>query len=288
MTVNVISTEVSIVRGPGHNPKMDLVTVEEPLEIWVAYEDKQGELTETSLSITMRTPGEDEALVTGFLFSEGIIRSLEDVTNISTFGPVTEPYSLQNQIKITLKSGERVAEKKFQRHFYSNSSCGVCGKASMAALEMLHLPAIDKTGFRIHDKTLRKLPSRLQESQAEFEKTGGLHGISLVSEDGEILLTKEDVGRHNAMDKLIGQLVLEQTLSANNEGVMKDKMVLVSGRASFELVQKSLVADIPFFSSIGAPSSAAIDLADKYGSTLVGFLKEKDYNIYHGAHRIFW
>lgn len=277
---NVTSKAVPIVGYPKHNSRTDVVTVEEPLEIWVAYEDKNAEPVEFSLSITMRTPGDDEALVTGFLFSEGIIRSREDIGSIEVFGPFTQPYELQNQIKVSLKSGERMAEKNFQRYFYSNSSCGVCGKASIQALEMLHQPRIEETGFTIHDQTLRQLPEQLRSSQQEFDKTGGLHGVALVNTGGEILLSREDIGRHNAMDKLIGQLVIENTLE------MSDKMILVSGRASFELVQKALMADIPCFASIGAPSSAAVDLANTFGMTLIGFLKENSYNIYHGAFRI--
>lgn len=280
MAASGISKEVPIISYPDHNSRIDVVTVEEPLEIWVAYKDNKEEFVELSLSITMRTPGDDEALVTGFLFSEGIIRSREDIEGIELFGPLTQPYSLQNQIKVSLKSGERMAEKNFQRYFYSNSSCGVCGKASIQALEMLHQPNIEKTGFTIHDQTLRQLPGQLHLPQPEFEKTGGLHGVALVNRHGEILLTREDIGRHNAMDKLIGQLIMEDSMEMN------DKMILVSGRASFELVQKALIADIPCFASIGAPSSAAVDLANTFGLTLIGFLKENNYNIYNSAFRV--
>jgi FdhD protein len=278
--LRVTSEEVPIVSYRDHDSRTDVVTVEEPLEIWIAYEDKDAELVEFSLSITMRTPGDDRALVTGFLYSEGIIRSCEDIANIEEFGPITEPYGLQNQIKVALKSGERMADKNFQRYFYSSSSCGVCGKASIQALEMLHQPRIEETGFTIRSQTLRQLPEQLRSAQQEFDKTGGLHGVALIDSSGTILLSKEDIGRHNAMDKLIGQLVIENTLEMN------DKMVLVSGRASFELVQKALMADIPCFASIGAPSSAAVGLANTFGMTLIGFLKENNYNVYHGPFRI--
>lgn len=277
---HAINIEVPVTTCPGQGLTTDSVTVEEPLEIWVAYQDKTGKMADLSLSITMRTPGDDEALVTGFLFSEGIIRRRSDIESIEVFGPLTEPYSLQNQIRVTLKSGETMAEKNFQRYFYSNSGCGVCGKASIQALEMLHEPKINVTGLRIHDQSLRELPQALYLTQTAFKKTGGTHGVALVSHAGEILLTKEDVGRHNAMDKLIGQMVMADTLK------MDDKMLLVSGRASFELVQKALVADVPFFAAIGAPSSAAVDLANKFNMTLIGFLKEKGYNIYNGAFRV--
>ncbi len=280
MPDGISSKEYSITRLPGGSLDTDSITIEEPLEIWVRYPDKNGNTIEHSLSITMRTPGDDASLVTGFLFSEGIIRLHEDILDIEPFGPTTEPYDLQNQIRVHLKSGERMAEKNFQRHFYSNSSCGVCGKASIQALEMLHKPDIPPLGFCIHDEILRQLPTRLNDSQLDFERTGGIHGVSLIDDTGKILLTKEDVGRHNAMDKLLGDLVIAAEMDMHN------RMVLVSGRASFELVQKSLVADIPFFAALGAPSSAAVDLANTFGTTLIGFLKNTGYNIYHGAHRI--
>lgn len=280
MPGNSSNKEYPITRFPGERLDIDTLTIEEPLEIWVKYPAKDGKTVEHSLSITMRTPGDDACLVTGFLFSEGIVRRQEDIINIEPFGPTTEPYALQNQIKVHLNSGERMAEKNFQRYFYSNSSCGVCGKASIQALEMLHKPDIHPLGFSIDDEILRQLPTSLHNTQLDFEKTGGLHGVSLIDQTGKILLTKEDVGRHNAMDKLLGDLL------ANGEMDLQNKMILVSGRASFELVQKSLVADIPFFAALGAPSSAAVDLANTFGTTLVGFLKSTGYNVYHGAHRI--
>jgi len=269
------------VSGPQENSSRDdLVTVEEPLEIWVAYDDESSERVEISLSITMRTPGDDHALVMGFLFSEGLIQSREDVLELEAFGPVTEPLSLQNQLKVLLRSGESVANKNFQRYFYANSSCGVCGKASIQALQMLHEPCIEPDSFKIKDQDLRKLPEILRTSQCEFGQTGGSHAVALVDLQGRMLLLKEDIGRHNAMDKLLGQLLIEDRLD------IRDKMVLVSGRASFELVQKALMADIPCFAAIGAPSSAAVDLSKKFDMTLVGFLKDTGYNIYHEAQRI--
>jgi FdhD protein len=260
--------------------QVDAVSVEEPIEIWVAYTDKQGEPVEVSLSITMRTPGDDEALVVGFLFAEGIISRYEDISKIERFGPFTEPLLIQNQLKVTLNSGDRMADKNFQRYFYSNSSCGVCGKSSIQALEMLHQPKIDELSFKITGQDLRELPDRLRARQEEFGHTGGLHGVALVSADGKLSVVKEDIGRHNAMDKVIGQRLIDGNLETS------DKMVIVSGRASYELVQKALMADIPFFAAIGAPSSAAVDLARTFGMTLVGFLRDNNYNVYHKSHRI--
>jgi FdhD protein len=272
--------EVPVISHLDASAHVDTVSIEEPLEIWISYNGPDESLIELSLSITMRTPGEDEDLVIGFLFSEGIISCMDDVEGIEAFGPFTEPHNLQNQVKVKLRTGERVAEKDFQRYFYSNSSCGVCGKASIQALEMIHQPNIAETGFEISDSSLRRLPEKLRSFQHDFLQTGGLHGVALAASDGEILLTKEDIGRHNAMDKLIGHLVRANDLETKN------KLVLVSSRASFELVQKALVADFPFFAAIGAPSSAALDLAAEFGMTLVGFLKGNDYNIYQGSHRI--
>lgn len=283
--------KVQIISHRDKNFRSDAVSIEEPIEIWVAYKHKNGDPDELSLSITMRTPGDDEALVAGFLFAEGIVTSVQDIEKIEMFGPITEPLQLQNQIKVTLKSGDRIDEKKFQRYFYSNSSCGVCGKSSIQALELMHQPDIRETGFEISDQQLRRLPHNLRQMQHEFHRTGGLHGVALVDAQGEILLIKEDIGRHNALDKLIGQLLLESRADGEQaaesfKAKTRDKMILVSGRASYELVQKALMADIPFFAAIGAPSSAAVDLAKTFGMTLIGFLKDHDYNIYHQAHRI--
>jgi FdhD protein len=291
MSKNKRHRKVQVVSHRDKQPRMDTISIEEPIEFWVVYRDKNGDLAELSLSITMRTPGDDLALATGFLFAEGIIRSPGDIEKIEFFGPVTEPLHLQNQVRIYLRSGERMAEKNFQRYFYSNSSCGVCGKSSIQALEMLHEPDIDLDGFRITENRLMQLPDSLRLGQREFHLTGGLQGAALVDTQGEILHIMEDIGRHNALDKLIGQLLLkagaEEVASGQSSDLeTRDKMLLVSGRASYELVQKALMADVSFFASIGAPSSAAVDLANTFGMTLVGFLSHNDYNVYNQAHRI--
>jgi len=265
---------------PDSSQVSDNITVEEPLEIWISHPDESGSMIEFTLNLTMRTPGDDKALVTGFLFCEGIISSLADIEDFEFFGPRSDPLQIQNQVKVTLKSDEKVRNRELKRYFYSNSSCGVCGKASIQALALQHEPDLQDSSFLIEDKKLRALPRLLRTTQGEFIQTGGLHGIALVNSAGRILLTKEDVGRHNALDKLIGgTLMSEQYKGSGN-------MILVSGRASFELVQKALMADISFLASIGAPSSAAVDLAKAYNMTLLGFLKETTYNIYNGAHRI--
>lgn len=272
-------SEVDIVTQDGKR-RSDVVSIEEPLEIWVCYPE-QGQQVALSLSVTMRTPGDDLALATGFLFSEGIIRAFSDIDDMQFFGPTSEALGIQNQLKVYLKTNERVADRSFQRHFFSNSSCGVCGKASIQALQMMHEPDVHSDNFVICESALRSLPEKLRAYQAEFEQTGGLHAVALVDSDAEIVMVKEDIGRHNAMDKLIGQRLVDGDMPIN------DKMVLVSGRASFELLQKSLMADIPFFASIGAPSSAAIALSSTFNATLVGFLKPNGFNVYHHGARIF-
>lgn len=269
----------TIIRSDGEQ-RSDNITVEEPLEIWVSHPTEAGSNSEFSLSITMRTPGDDKALVIGFLFCEGIISSLEDIEELGFFGPISDPLGIQNQVKVTLKSDERIRNRDFKRHFYSNSSCGVCGKASIQALALQHEPQLQDLSFFIDDKKLKALPEQLRATQNEFTQTGGLHGIAMVDRTGSILSTKEDIGRHNALDKLIGASLISGAHGNT------DYMILVSGRASFELVQKALMADVPFLASIGAPSSAAIDLAKAYKMTLVGFLKETGYNIYSEAHRV--
>jgi len=218
--------DVEVVSRRDKTPRQDAITIEEPLEIWVAYPGTDGELVELSLSITMRTPGHDEALAIGFLFSEGIVRDLADIVDVRLTGPVTEPLQIQNQIKVTLVSGKMIAEKKFQRYFFSNNACGVCGKASIQALEMLHEPEIAMNTFSIDDETLRALPQKLRQSQSKFQHTGGLHAVALVDMHAALIQLMEDIGRHNAIDKLLGQLLIDNRLEVN------DKMLLVSGGAS--------------------------------------------------------
>ena len=265
--------------GPDEDLKTDAVTLEEPLEIWIAYKDKDGKPVEYSLSITMRTPGDDEALAVGFLYTEGIVSDLDDIENVEFFGPFTEPLMIQNQIKIYLNSHERIAEKNYQRYFYSNSSCGVCGKSSINALELLHQPEIEENSFRIHDRDLRQLPGRLRVTQTEFDRTGGLHGVALVNQEGEILLTMEDVGRHNALDKLIGMLWRQELLG-------KAGFLLISSRASHEILQKSAMANIGIVVAISAPTSLAIEIANKAGITLVGFSRENRHIAYTNQQRL--
>lgn len=252
----------------------DLLTVEEPLEIRIG---SRGQKTIT-LAITMRTPGNDAELAAGFLFAEGLVKNKHDLLEL---GPDPEAINPDNSITATLASEAGYDTDRLQRHFFTNSSCGVCGKTSMQALELLHRPELSAQQPLIASPTLCQLPQLLRQQQQQFSATGGVHSAALFSPTGQLLRLREDVGRHNAVDKLIGSLLLDEQLQNARQAVL-----LVSGRASFELVQKALMADIAFLAAIGAPSSLALQLADRHGMTLAGFLKADGFNVYTGSQRI--
>jgi len=257
--------------------KKDFLALEEPLEIIIDYAEKSLRKRLT-VTITMRTPGHDQELAAGFLFSEGIIRNKDDILDISTDPEAANP---DNSVVITLSQELPLSPEQLLRHSFTNSSCGVCGKTSMQALELRHQPRIPPGKPKIPTSILQKLPDTLREHQAQFVVTGGVHASALFSPAGELLLLKEDIGRHNAMDKLIGALLLSDQL-----GLARQSLILASGRTSFELVQKALMADIPALASIGAPSSLAAQLADRHSMTLIGFLKSDGFNVYSGIERI--
>ena len=247
----------------------DALTIEEPLEIRIKYHVQHGVFKVMSLAVTMRTPGDDEALVRGFLFTESIITSRTDVELVEQLE--------DNIVLATLKQDVFFDADKLKRNFYTTSSCGVCGKASIESIhsDTVFLPWSSK--FAIQKSRLFQLPEILKTEQANFQQTGGIHACALVDVDGKIVALKEDVGRHNAMDKLIG--------SWKNYPI-DDCMVLVSGRASFELVQKASKAGIPLMAAIGAPSSLALQLAEEQGMGLIGFLRSETFNVYTGETRI--
>jgi FdhD protein len=262
----------------------DLLAVEEPLEIRLGLADK----SHRAVSITMRTPGNDAELAAGFVFTEGIVRDPSDIMLIRHCGPRIGNGNRKSNGTATLKSNTIRVEladpavvdlKKLERHFYTTSSCGVCGKSSIEALNTEINTPVDTT-FEISEQIIRCLPAILRESQAVFDRTGGLHASALFMAEGTLDILREDVGRHNALDKVIGRKFLD------GETRLGDRMLLVSGRASFELVQKALVAGIPMLAAVGAPSSLAVELAQEYGMTLVGFLNEDRFNIYCGAERV--
>ena len=263
-------------------PTDDLVAIEEPLEIRLGFRDGE-ERREKSISITMRTPGNDDELAVGFLYTEGIVHSREDVIDVwYRSPPVPGETDLRNVVRVDLADTAGVDFERLQRHFYTTSSCGVCGKASLEALDIQshHGEAIAESAFVIAADQLVALTGKLMDRQEVFGETGGLHAAGLFDAAGDIALVREDVGRHNAMDKLVGRLFLDKQLPAAQSGV------LLSGRASFELVQKAAMAGVPLVAAVGAPSSLAIDLARQFDITLVGFLRDGRLNIYSGEQRV--
>ena len=252
----------------------DVVAVEEPLEIRLRYTHQRQTITK-SISVTMRTPGQDQELAVGFLFTEGIISGISDVTSVELAGGKTG-----NVLIVTISSDISDRVNKLDRHFYTSSSCGVCGKASIEAIETVCHLHDTKDSISIDASVLYQLPNVLRAQQEVFDRTGGLHGCALFSVNGELIESMEDVGRHNALDKLIGHFL--------NKGKvpMSDNILLLSGRASFELVQKSVMAGIKVIASVGAPSSLAVQTADAFGITLIGFLRDGKANIYTHDHRV--
>ncbi len=253
----------------------DMVAVEEPLEIRIVFGGSM-QRTQKNISVTMRTPGNDFELATGFLFTEGIIKGAEDIQSIKHCNGLNE-----NVVRVELKEDVTVEIKKLERNFYTTSSCGVCGKSSIEAVKTVCrvTETIDDT-ITFLSEIIYSLPSVLRRRQDVFDFTGGLHGCGLFESSGKLLLSREDVGRHNALDKLIGA-------SINKSMFPLDKYILLlSGRASFELVQKAWMAGIKIIAAIGAPSSLAVQMAEESGITLIGFLRNNTFNIYSGSHRI--
>ncbi len=264
----------------------DLLAVEEPLEIRLQLPG----MPHRPISITMRTPGHDLELAAGFLFTEGIVKRRADIRDIRHCGPKgrntsgsecapeQEAASKSNTVVVELADGVEVDLKRLKRNFYTTSSCGVCGKSSIEALQtgVKSLPA---NGVRVANDLIHRLPTLLRNSQSVFECTGGLHASALFDIEGTLDIVREDVGRHNALDKVIGAKFLA------NDVPLATSILLVSGRASFELVQKALMAGIPVMAAVGAPSSLAVELAAEYGMTLIGFVRDGRFNIYSGRQR---
>ena len=257
----------------------DLISIEEPLEISLKYKEKDNWVEQT-LSITMRTPGNDEDLVRGFLFNEQIVKSLNDIDSIESYGDKVGQYKIQNKILATLNNSENVNISKIKRDFLTNSSCGVCGKSSLDALEIIKTTKTNASEPKISKDVIIQSPDILREGQSEFSKTGGIHASGLFNSDGKLIALREDVGRHNALDKLIG-CALEK-----NQFDPKDQFITCSGRLNFELVQKVLMTDIGIMIGVGAPTSLAIDLANKFDITLIGFVKRDSFNIYTNNKKV--
>lgn len=267
------------VDGTSSVSRTDVVAVEEPLEIQVSSPGPQGAAAK-SISITMRTPGHDAELATGFLLTEGIISAADDIAAVTPVGEPVAGSGLQNIIRIELSPGVKLDFERLQRHFYTTSSCGVCGKASLDALRISGAASLAGNEFRIAPDRLVALPDAVRTMQPVFRETGGLHAAAAFDVAGNIALVREDVGRHNATDKLVGALLAAGEIPGESLGLF------VSGRASFELMQKALVAGIPLLAAVGAPSSLAVDTAVEFGMTLVGFLRDGSFNTYAGSERI--
>ena len=257
----------------------DRVAVEEPLEIQLVSATPTGAAAR-SVSITMRTPGNDAELALGFLFTEGIVSAREQVVSVGPAGQPDPDTGLRNIVRVEMSPEFSPDIERLERHFYTTSSCGVCGKASLDALRVEGLSPLVGTDTVFDADVLHELPGAVRAGQAVFDQTGGLHAAALFGPDGEIGIVREDVGRHNATDKLIGRLFEIGDLPAGDRGLF------VSGRASFELMQKALAAGIPLLAAVGAPTSLAVELARDFGMTLVGFMRDGRFNIYAGGGRI--
>ncbi|SRR5579871_4173957 len=266
------SVRVCRISGSGSAFQSDVLAVEEPLEVRLEC-DGGGRRVRTPVSITMRTPGHDQELAVGFLFTEGILVEREQVATVRSCGT-------GNVACVELLPGVAVDLTRLERHFYTASSCGVCGKASLEALRIGVRHRLLAGRPLVDASVIQRLPEALRAAQPAFDRTGGLHAAALFDSAGNLLCLREDVGRHNALDKLIGA----QFLAGNTP--LSESVLLVSGRASFELVQKAAVAAIPILAAVGAPSSLAVDLAQEHDMTLLGFVRHDRLNIYTGAERV--
>ena len=257
----------------------DAVSVEEPLEMRLKFKKNNKWHTE-NISITMRTPGNDEDLIKGFLFNERIVENIKNIETVEHTGEVSGDYNLQNIIVATINKTDNLEIGKLKRNFVTNSSCGVCGKTSLDAIQIIKTDKLDPTIPCIEEKTILKSPKLLINEQSEFAKTGGIHASALIDKNGKVITIREDVGRHNALDKLIGYSISKNLINPSNQ------FIACSGRLNFELVQKGIMANIGVMAGVGAPTSLAIDLAKRFDMTLLGFVKENGFNIYSNKNRI--
>lgn len=278
MMISVSTTSIPIKKYKDHQLSQleDFLAIEEPLEIKLLY-GKTANRVLKNLSITMRTPGNDKELAVGFLFTEGIIKTAEDLDLSFLDKPRFDP----NSITIAIKEDVEINWQKLERHFYTTSSCGVCGKSSIDAIRIVS----DQGDLHVQDwkmkvEKLVALPGLINEQQAVFQTTGGLHASALFSLNNELIALREDVGRHNALDKLIGSCLLQNNMP------LSQQVLLLSGRASFELIQKAAMAGIKMVVAVGAPSSLAVNLAQEFGMTLIGFLRDNRFNIYCNSERV--
>jgi FdhD protein len=257
---------VSVVAGASDHARFDSVAVEAPLEV---------RLNGKATTVLMRTPGGDEELVRGFLFGEGMIAAASDIVAIDWPGDVLES-ERGNVIDVRLR--ESVRARTLDRLFFSNSSCGVCGKRTLESIAVRAAPSESK--LSVPRSVLTELPEKLRNAQSAFAQTGGVHASALFTASGGLVALREDVGRHNALDKLVGWALAEGRVP------LSDFLLLVSGRASYEIIQKAACAGLPIVAAIGAPSSLAVELAKQFHLTLVGFLKAKSLNVYANGDRL--
>ena len=254
----------------------DAVSVEEPLEMNLRY-NLENKWHIENITITMRTPGNDEDLITGFLLNERIIENINQIEKIEKKGDKVGDYNINNTVEATISNTNNLDIGKIKRNFITNSSCGVCGKTSLDAIEDEKL---DLSFPKINKEVILKAPELLINQQSEFSRTGGIHASGLINHHGEIIAAREDVGRHNALDKLIGFATKEKLIDNHSQ------FIACSGRLNFELIQKGLMANIGVMIGVGAPTSLAIDLAKRFNMTLVGFVKKNSFNIYTNKNRI--
>jgi FdhD protein len=265
--------------APAGEPQEDLLAVEEPLEIKLAF-GPAGQRQQRSLAVTMRTPGQDEELALGFLFTEGLIGKAADVTEMRHLAQAQVPEARDNILLVELAASIAVDYERLSRHFYTSSSCGVCGKSSIELVEGVSCYYPSKGLPLVAREIILQLPKQLLGQQALFECTGGIHAAAAFDDQGQLIALREDVGRHNALDKLLGAAL------AAGQIPRRDHIVMLSGRLSFELVQKAAMAGVPIMAAVGAPSSLAVELAQEHGMTLIGFLRGERFNIYCGEERI--
>ena len=257
----------------------DAVSVEEPLEMNLRY-NLENKWHIENITITMRTPGNDEDLITGFLLNERIIENINQIEKIEKKGDKVGDYNINNTVEATISNTNNLDIGKIKRNFITNSSCGVCGKTSLDAIEVIKDEKLDLSFPKINKEVILKAPELLINQQSEFSRTGGIHASGLINHDGEIIAAREDVGRHNALDKLIGFATKEKLIDNHSQ------FIACSGRLNFELIQKGLMANIGVMIGVGAPTSLAIDLAKRFNMTLVGFVKKYSFNLYTNKNRI--
>jgi FdhD protein len=274
-----IKYNITKLKGSIKEEVQDHVSVEEPLEMSLKFK-KDDKWNIENISITMRTPGNDEDLVSGFLYNERIIENINEIEEVEKKGETVGDYNLQNKIEVTINNTKNLDIGKIKKNFITNSSCGVCGKTSLDSIEVLKTNKSDLSFPKINYNIILKSPDLLQNNQSEFSKTGGIHASALIDDKGEVIAIREDVGRHNALDKLIGHALKNKIIKPESQ------FIACSGRLNFELVQKALMSNIGLMAGVGAPTSLAIDLAKRFNMTLVGFVKQDSFNIYSNKERI--